>query len=118
MSQYKGKTEDRQAGGASQGTGWLIRNGRTAEECYLKDIRKERYRDPLFEIEYGTPARERGRKRKHAEERQEDMPEPCAVATWTMDETQAIYYASAAEARKVIASWPLLQKARAKVIQA
>lgn len=110
MDNYTGKSEN--------GQEWLIRNGRTKEECYLRMIRKERKsswaEDPVGSLQI--------QKKKKASRRSEVLPEEtapglCAVATWTMDETQAMYFRSEAEALALIEQWPVLKKAKARPVQ-
>ena len=115
---YKGKEETGQAASANAGAGFLIRNGRTKEEAYLKSIRKERktswMESPVGQQE--VPDSKKARRRGEIEP-EDEAPQLCAVATWTMDEEQAMYFGSRAEAEKMIQKWPVLQHARAEVIQ-
>lgn len=115
MNHYKRKTEEPQVS-ANSGAGYLIRNGRTKEEVYLKDIRNERYRDPMAETEFHLDGSRPMRRRKKAET-EKAAPENCAVATWTPDETQAMYFPTLREAEKTIERWHELRMARATIVR-
>lgn len=114
MNNYSEKDGGGQ-GSANQGAGYLIRNGRTAEECYLKSVMKDRVRDPLLEA--GFDWKKTKRRKRRPEKKQEELPDTCATAIWTMDETQALYFGSRAEAQELIDGWNVLKLARAVVIQ-
>lgn len=62
------------------GCEYLIKNGRTKEECYLKSIGTEKVRDPLFEYEYGQNFGTRKKKGKKQKKQEEERPRGAAVA--------------------------------------
>ena len=98
---------------------YLIKNGRTKEECYLKSIGTEKIRDVLLEYAYGQSLGEKKTKsRKREWIREEEKPKGQSVATWTEDETQAMYFGSVIEAQRVIDRWPVLKMAKATIISA
>ena len=114
MNNYSEKAAEGQ-GSANQGAGYLIRNGRTQEECYLKAIQKDRNRDPL--LEEGFDWKKKKTRKRRPEKAPEELPDTCITAIWTMDETQAKYFSSAAEAQQLIDRTKILQRAHARVIQ-
>ena len=114
MNNYSEKAAEGQ-GSANQGAGYLIRNGRTAEECYLKCILKDRNRDIV--LEEGFDWKKKRTRKRRPEKKPEELSEICATAVWMTDETQATYFSSRAEAQKLIDQWHVLQMARAVVIQ-
>ena len=82
---------------------YLIKHTGMQEEYYLKDVTKERLKDP-------EPVHShKGRKWKCVESREEITPRGENVATWTQDETQAQYFGSRKEAEKLIKKWPVLR---------
>lgn len=98
---------------------YLIKNGRTKEECYLKSIATEKSRDVLLEYKYGQNlGNKKKRSRKREWIREEEKPQGQTVATWTEDETQAMYFGSMIEAQRVIDRWRVLQWARATIVSA
>ena len=114
MNNYSEKAAEGQ-GSANQGAGYLIRNGRTQEECYLKCILKDRNRDIV--LEEGFDWKKKRTRKRRPEKKPEELSEICATAVWMTDETQATYFSSRAEAQKLIDQWHVLQMARAVVIQ-
>ena len=114
MNNYSEKAAEGQ-GSANQGAGYLIQNGRTQEECYLKCILKDRNRDIV--LEEGFDWKKKKARKRRPEKKPEELSEICATAVWMTDETQATYFSSRAEAQKLIDQWHVLQMARAVVIQ-
>ena len=102
---------------ANTGAGFLIRNGRTGEECYLVDVGKDIPRDLEAEA-FGDSAPKRGRKWKCVESREKIAPKSTTTSIWTQDETLAMYFGSRAEAQDLIKNWHVLQMAGAYVVQA
>ena len=103
---------------ANQGTGYLIRNGRTKEECYLQSIGKDPARNPVYDFLTGREIpKKRNRKWKCVESREEIGPKTTATSRWTADETKAMYFGSRAEAEELIQKWKVLKMARAYVVQ-
>ena len=103
---------------ANQGTGYLIRNGRTKEECYLQSIGKDPARNPVYDYLTGREvSMPKKRKWKCVESREEIGPRTTITSRWTADETKAMYFGSRAEAEKTILKWKVLQMAKAFVVQ-
>ena len=115
MKDYNNKLVNFQVVSANNGAGFLIRNGRTKEEVYLKSIRKERSRDLQMEYEFHMPNGNAPRRKKRKEK--EEIQAMCAVSTWTADETQAMYFDTRKDAERMIESWDLLKHAHAEIIQ-
>ena len=113
MRKNKPKDEISQAG-----TEYLIRkriteNGETTE-YYLKDISRDRIRDPFFDKAFGNPGSQNpysdlARVKKKAEKKKEERPPATdgvnVTATWTRDETQAKYFHSLKAAEEMIRKW-------------
>lgn len=115
MTDYNNKLVEFQPASANRGAGYLIRNGGTKEEVYLKSVQREMVREILSEYEFHLPKGRPPRKkpgRKPAEPK-EDSP----TATWTADETQAMYFSSLRDAEKMIEKWPILRKAQATIVK-
>lgn len=115
MKDYNNKLVEFQPVSANDGAGYLIRNGRTKEECYLKDVRTERGRDLISEYTFQLPGSRPPKRRKKKEE--EETPEACAVATWTTDETQAMYFDTMRDAQKLIEKWSVLRMAKPTIVR-
>lgn len=64
------------------------------------------------------PGRKKTKSRKREWIREEEKPKGQSVATWTEDETQAMYFGSVIEAQRVIDRWPVLKMAKATIISA
>ena len=115
MKDYNNKLVEFQPVSANGGAGFLIRNGRMTEEYYLKDIRTERGRDLNIEYEFHLPGTCRPLKRKKKEEK--EAPETCAVATWTKDESEAMYFETMRDAQKLIEKWHVIRMARPTIVR-
>ena len=97
---------------------FLIRNGQTKEECYLKSIRNEKSRDLLLDYAYGQNMGNLPKKSRKGAKKEDTTSRGEAVATWTEDETQAMYFRSRIEAQRVIDRWRVLQWAKATIVSA
>ena len=103
---------------ANSGAGFLIRNGRTKEECYLRSVGYDPVKGILVKDEFGQRlVPKKGRKWKCVESRQEIRPKSTTTAIWTRDETQAMYFGSRAEAQKLIDKWLVLRLANPTIVQ-
>ena len=86
---------------------FMIRQIVDGEEYYLKAVETDRLRDLLLEEAFG---RKMSRKKKTANEKKAQDPNNQNVtATWTKDETKAMYFRSMKEAEKVIRKWKELR---------
>ena len=96
----------------SQGE-YLIRKVIDGEEYYLKEVSRDRIRDPIFDKPFGDPKGKKGPNPygdlgKRARKRAEDPPaDECKLvtATWTKDETKAMYFQSMKAAENIIRKW-------------
>ena len=117
MNDYTKKDDIFQGASANSGAGYLIKNGRTREEVYLKEIRTERVRNIAMENEFHLEGSGKARRRKRKEEQEKKAPDSCAVATWTKDETQEMYFPTLREAEKTIERWHVLRMARPTIVR-
>lgn len=96
---------------------YLIRNGAVKEECYLKDVSKGKPKAMLDEFEFGRTPNEQSRKKGQkwewscVRDHSEETPKGFVTATWTKDETQALYFPTRAAAEKLIKKYSVLRNA-------
>lgn len=85
---------------------FIIKNGALKEEYYLKAVTMDRPRNPDPAI-WGTP-KGRGRRWKAEEKMRIDEAQRQSgdvTATWTKDETEALYFRSRKAAQETIDKW-------------
>lgn len=82
---------------------FIIKNGAIKEDYYLKSVTMDhpRNQDPAV---WGTP-KGRGRKWKRESDAERQRPKGDVTATWTTDETKAMYFRSRKEAQGMIDKW-------------
>lgn len=115
MKDYNNKLVEFQPVSANDGAGYLIRNGRTKEEVYLKSVSRERMREIMAEYEFHLPKGRKPRKKKQKPE--EGTQEYGATATWTEDETAAMHFETMREAQQLIDKWSILRMAGATIVK-
>ena len=82
---------------------FIIKNGAFKEEYYLKSVTMDHPRNPDPAI-WGTP-KGRGRKWKRESDAERQRQKGDVTATWTTDETKAMYFQSRRAAQETIDQW-------------
>ena len=116
MNNYSEKAAEGQ-GSANQGAGYLIRNGRTQEECYLKCILKDRNRDIV--LEEGFDWKKKRTRKRRPEKKPEELSEIFRANAKKSQyvKSSLIRRIHIEEAQELIDGWNVLKLARAVVIQ-